>query len=196
MPCLAPQLPGLDADCQPHAAAAYESDADCMRRWSHQAEEKRSATSYRAFRSRGCIGKKVCLRNALTDSWLYVPAAGGVSKREDSADGGEQLPRTQLQVLAADLAALWRNPVYTVTVAATAVYTGVLLQPFLQKLAMGCSCLGTSCRHQQASATLLNTSRVAAFGVQRHRCSHSSVHLHAVHLGWCQNVAISLLPEV
>ena len=49
------------------------------------------------------------------------------SKREDATEAAEEggkAARTPLQVLAADLAALWRHPVYTVTILGSSVYTG------------------------------------------------------------------------
>ena len=46
------------------------------------------------------------------------------SKREQAAAEGGKAARTPLQVLAADLAALWRHPVYTVTILGSSVYTG------------------------------------------------------------------------
>ena len=46
------------------------------------------------------------------------------SKREGAAEEDGKAARTPLQVLAADLAALWRHPVYTVTILGSSVYTG------------------------------------------------------------------------
>lgn len=47
-----------------------------------------------------------------------------VSKHEEATADGGKPARTPVQVLAADLAALWRHPVYTVTILGSSVYTG------------------------------------------------------------------------
>ncbi len=57
------------------------------------------------------------------DAFSSLAAVPETKQRGGGGAAGEG-KRSQLQVLATDLAALWRHPVYVVTILGTSVYTG------------------------------------------------------------------------